>query len=470
MENSELMPRSVAEREETREKREVPEKQHEEPPSDWETERRSRVERILAETKEIDSVIFNAGEKRIENIMDVFEKIDRFETLAYGKELERSNVGEAGMNAITRRTYEGTPGEPPTVAYVKPDSGETTFEYDETTKTLFDVRYAFDKKLGRMAPAREASKRPDAEHIITLAQMRGEMRQNIAECYAIPVEEVPLFTSDEILLRNGIEARTTALREYAASRINEIIGWDVVPLTVIRPEHDGFDLVSVQEEVKATDPEHPPREIEAEDVEDILNLGSEHPGAKSMMRLACFDYLIKSTDRHPGNIIYDPASEQYHGIDNGLSNGISMRYEEENVSADPYISIPMEIIQEHKTWKLDNDALAQLRAFYEETKTYLSEREAGMKKKDVGIKHISSIFRLLYGHEKIAKEEALDFFRRIEYLVQNGRPPILQKTDQHEPGKLYDLLHISEEETTLPQRPKNDTVEAATAASHQSTR
>ena len=456
MENSEIMKQPEIEQGEISEQKEITQKT-EQPPSDWEKERTARIDQILSVTKEIDALIFNAGEKGIENIMEVFENIDRFETLAYGKEIGRDIVGEPGMNAITRRTYEGKEGGPGAIAYVKPESGETTFEYDEVADTLFDVRYHPDKKSGKMQKIRRPSKREDAQNIVALFKSRAEVGQLTAERYGITPEELVLHTPEEMTLRYGVEARSTALREYAASRVNELLNWDIVPLTVLRPEEDGQDMASVQEAVPAADPKIPPKTTDADNLEDILDLGAEHPGAKSFMRIACFDYLIKSTDRWNENIIYDEVAEKYYAIDNGLSLGLSLVYKGENQPADPYTSIPMEIVQEHSDWKLDTEAITELQRFHDETTEYLAQLEKGgadETKKDVGIKHLTSIFRLLYDHEKIAKEEALDFFKRINYLLQNGRPPTLQKVKSHVPGQLVDRLNIEEAATSAPRQPK----------------
>ena len=377
------------------------------------------------------------------------KKMRTIEALSCGEELERQVLGEPGLNETTRRLYAGTP---PLVAYVKPQSGETGFTVDPKSGQILNVRRAFNQATGQLdihrAVDADINHDPDFQPLADF--VRREIRhdrprrfQAIAERYGIDPKDVPL-SSTEITTRLGVDIGKATVREYIASRINELVRFDVVPLTVLRAEKDQTDISSVQEGVKAQDPEHPPKALDVQVITDVLEQGPNHQGAKSFMRIACLDYLLKSADRHYQNILYDPASHAFSAIDNGYSMGLSWNVEiqdergetkKESRPIDPYKSIPLELINYHPEWQLDEEALAALRHLYESTTNYLAARERAKTEAErqalatqgKEIKYLTSLFRLLHENEKIAAKEALEFMGRLKEVIDNGRPPDLRK-------------------------------------------
>ena len=91
-------------------------------------------------------------------------------------------------------------------------------------------------------------------------------------------------------------------REYATYLLSEILGWNVVPFTIIR---DGpYGIGSVQQFI-----EHDPKE-------NYYTLGGEY--ADQLRVICCFDLVANSTDRKPNHLITDPDGKLW-SIDHGLT-------------------------------------------------------------------------------------------------------------------------------------------------------
>ena len=91
-------------------------------------------------------------------------------------------------------------------------------------------------------------------------------------------------------------------REYAAYLLSDILGWDLVPFTIIR---DGpYGVGSVQEFI-----EHDPKE-------NYYTLGGEY--ADQLRIVCCFDLVANSTDRKPNHLIISPDGKLW-SIDHGLT-------------------------------------------------------------------------------------------------------------------------------------------------------
>lgn len=91
-------------------------------------------------------------------------------------------------------------------------------------------------------------------------------------------------------------------REYAAYLLSEILGWDLIPFTIIR---DGpYGIGSVQEFI-----DHDPRE-------NYYTLGSEY--AEQLKVVCCFDLVANSTDRKPNHLITGFDGRLW-SIDHGLT-------------------------------------------------------------------------------------------------------------------------------------------------------
>lgn len=436
-----------------------------------EKQRRAEVARTVFRAAELDKEFFNrvrTGGSVSENI----EHIESAESLAFGAELGRETVGEAGVNAITRRTYEG---DPPRVAYVKPQLGEASLRWDADKKQVIETKRRLAAGGGRIETTETVVGREDGDQVERMyaqimqskAEHRQELKRDVAECYGIAPEEVPL-NDVEMTHRESVDSGKLAVREYTVSRINELVGFDVVPLTVLRSERNDADLLSVQEAARSSDPDAVPREMDKTLYESVRDLGPKHPGAQSFMRIACLDYLVKSHDRHPSNLLYtetyDEENDEFRGefkaIDNGLALGLSRSRKvteggTEKIVTEPvdaYWSVPMEVVQEHPDWELDDEAVEQLKNIYDATVDYLAFREKIVEKKKGGktesedplqaleadyqqqlermtggkeIKFITNLFRFLHGNENIAQKEGLEFFKKIDHLIKHRRPPTL---------------------------------------------
>lgn len=91
-------------------------------------------------------------------------------------------------------------------------------------------------------------------------------------------------------------------REYAAYLLSDILGWDLVPFTIIR---DGpYGIGSVQQFI-----EHDPQQ-------NYYTLGGEF--ADQLRVVCCFDLVANSTDRKPNHLITDPCGKLW-SIDHGLT-------------------------------------------------------------------------------------------------------------------------------------------------------
>ncbi|MSQ06857.1 MAG: SCO1664 family protein [Dehalococcoidia bacterium] len=94
-------------------------------------------------------------------------------------------------------------------------------------------------------------------------------------------------------------------REYAAYLFSQALGWDFIPLTVIRQGPHGVG--SVQQFV-----EHDPRQ-------NYYTLTALTPTqAPALQMVACFDLVANNTDRKAGHLLLD-AQGKLWGIDHGLT-------------------------------------------------------------------------------------------------------------------------------------------------------
>jgi hypothetical protein len=91
-------------------------------------------------------------------------------------------------------------------------------------------------------------------------------------------------------------------REYAAYLLSEILGWYLVPFTIIR--EGPYGIGSVQQFV-----EHDPRE-------NYYTLGSDY--ADQLKVVCCFDLVANSTDRKPNHLITGLDGRLW-SIDHGLT-------------------------------------------------------------------------------------------------------------------------------------------------------
>ncbi len=441
-------------------------------------ERSLNIIDTVQNTHVLDQKFLQGVWKGPEDLSERIRRIETLEALSMGEEKgEPHYLGDGSANAVSRRVFEGNPD---VTAYVKNQSGEGAWHYDETTGAVNKISRTVDAAVGRVEkheeplvtaeaaenfrqiilnPASTAEEKDNALYKYGIwrafsdkAKQLPATKKNVALAYGIKPEEVPL--TEELTPRNGVEAGSMAMRGYAVSRIDQLFNLDSVPLTVLRTQFDGHDLASVQEAVPSSDPEKPARPFNIEDLDAFKEQGKDHPGARSIMRIACRQYLVKALDCHNENLLVDPVTKKATEIDPDLSLGLQTVETDANgdpvlkngkpvlKDMDPYRSLPMEIIADHDDWKLDDEALAEFRRIYENTVSYLSLRATGEHVESVEegeggalnvgkpeadgkeIKYITQLFRQLYGNEKIASVEAQGMFVRLGEIIQNGRPPV----------------------------------------------
>lgn len=352
------------------------------------------------------------------------------ETLAFGKELSVKPLDKTGVNSITRNEYQG---DPPRTAFVKPQSGEARFLFDSETKQSYRV-WKQKKSDGTFEEVRSALPPVYTSGIKRVQEeLAPKFVTDIARHYGVVPQEVTLYDKG-FSGQLGIEAGGSVQREYFVSRVNELLQWDVVPVTVLRSDNENSDISSVQEGVKGSKDGKAPRSLDVDLYKDLLQKGDKHPAGTSFMRLACLDYLVKSTDRHPENLLYDAEAEVFYGIDNGRCLSLSGKPEgKKSKTLDKNVSVPLSVVQEHPSWRLDEEAHQQAKNLYENVLKYLNYKDQLEKKESsvdkpsgVEAKYLSQLFRVVFKNQKIASREAIEFILRLKHIAEHGRPPYLE--------------------------------------------
>lgn len=133
---------------------------------------------------------------------------------------------------------------------------------------------------------------PTGSNYTFLSQLRLGERTGQA-IYKPKDGEVPLW---------DFPSGTLYKREYAAYLLSQILGWDFIPLTIVR---DGpYGIGSVQ------------RYIQHDPSINYYSLDGRDPEALKM--IACFDLVANNTDRKASHIIVDSSGKLW-GIDQGLT-------------------------------------------------------------------------------------------------------------------------------------------------------
>jgi len=96
---------------------------------------------------------------------------------------------------------------------------------------------------------------------------------------------------------------TLCAREVAAYEVSRALGWDVVPITVMRDGPLGVGAVQ--------------RFVEHDPDEHYFTLLEHH--ADRFREFAAFDVLVNNTDRKGGHCLRDQANDVIVGIDHGLT-------------------------------------------------------------------------------------------------------------------------------------------------------
>jgi hypothetical protein len=95
---------------------------------------------------------------------------------------------------------------------------------------------------------------------------------------------------------------TLCHREVAAYELSDALGWDIVPLTVLRDGPLGVGAVQ--------------RFVDHDPDEHFFTLRDDH--ADRFREFAWFDVLANNTDRKGGHCLHDVANDVIVGIDHGL--------------------------------------------------------------------------------------------------------------------------------------------------------
>lgn len=377
-----------------------------------------------------------------DDLSDRVERIGLSESLNSGERRVRHRLSgrESGINETYRDILSG---DRDLIAYVKPSRSVTrydsegfsvgwnphTLEYERLYRREKDT-IAFCKQT--LSPEFDAAR-----------------RRALALKYDIP-EKAKVFDVEMMGARVGVPVERLAHREYAVSHLNEILRWGVVPPTSLRLEKDRRDVSSAQESVLSTDPDNPARIMTYEELaalwyefpteweNEMDEEGNPEPQT-SLTRLACLDYLVGNMDRHPGNMLYDPVSKKFHGIDNGYAFGMatglqigdtssgSQPKEPGDIPLDPTLpnikddlgnrnlrSVPIELaLGRMGLSQVDQEALAAV------AEKLFPDGEP--------IPHLQQLFTFLFEEERVAEVELAAFQGRFMHLVKNGTPPTEMK-------------------------------------------
>jgi uncharacterized repeat protein (TIGR03843 family) len=92
-------------------------------------------------------------------------------------------------------------------------------------------------------------------------------------------------------------------REYAAYLVSQFLGWDFIPLTIIRDGPHGIGTVQ--------------RYVEPDEDSHYFSCREEH--ADELRRMAVFDMLVNNADRKAGHCFRGRDDRRIWGIDHGLT-------------------------------------------------------------------------------------------------------------------------------------------------------
>jgi hypothetical protein len=96
---------------------------------------------------------------------------------------------------------------------------------------------------------------------------------------------------------------TLCQREVAAYELSDALGWDIVPLTILRDGPLGMGAVQ--------------RFVDHDPDEHFFTLRDEHEDR--FRQFAWFDVLVNNTDRKGGHCLHDQVNDDVVGIDHGLT-------------------------------------------------------------------------------------------------------------------------------------------------------
>ncbi len=420
-------------------------------------ERRSepaQADRLITQARKLDERFARLFATRASGEgSEIIRKLEVIEVLSDGVEDEGPEfvLEKSGVNVTSRKLYvskeEGAHAPEPVEGITKAEWGEVayTLKDGEIKKILRRAQPSgvIEEELVSMSRGQK-SEQAAAEYWKRILKLRPALIRQIARQYDIEESEVPLHP-ERMSFRTGIDVGQQTRSEFTVSRIDQLCGLDVVPITVLRKEKSG--LASVQQLVEA-------RETDDDDFIKAIKLPAEHPTAKSLIRMACLDYLTKALDRHTGNMLFDEKRKAFVAIDNGHTLGMSgaeeVKFTDEQTGAvtytgrkevefDKMLSVPIELVELRPDWKLDDEAWQTMKTLYDDLYRHVTYAAGGLSLEDQqalppsvlkgeSAEYLSDLFRFQYQHEKIATKELVQFLGRLRYLIEHRCPPPMRNS------------------------------------------
>jgi uncharacterized repeat protein (TIGR03843 family) len=96
---------------------------------------------------------------------------------------------------------------------------------------------------------------------------------------------------------------TLCLREYAAYLVSEVLGWQLVPPTVLRDGEHGFGSVQLF--------------IDSDQNQHFFTFREDHAACEQLQRMALFDLVTNNADRKSGHCLRDHNGHVW-AIDHGI--------------------------------------------------------------------------------------------------------------------------------------------------------
>lgn len=193
-----------------------------------------------------------------QNLERTVETIENLEVMQQGQQTEVFAWG-GGINETTLRTIEL--GSERLHVIAKAGRGESSFTLRNGTATrLYRHWNGKDGKMETLESVFDDDGKPfpkEVENgIKALLEQSTGLRDDAAEFYGVSPEEVPI-NNQETSFRHGIEAGDLAFREVFAHRVSLLSGLNVVPETVLLPDHavnsdtgqithENIDIISAQ--------------------------------------------------------------------------------------------------------------------------------------------------------------------------------------------------------------------------------
>ena len=398
------------------------------------------------------------GSKREESSSEKEEEKDvsKLEDSEEEEDDDFDELEEGGINTTVAATFEL--GDKKIVGFMKKKSGEAYFN-------SAGEQLEWSEETGEYIPSAEQQLDMKTKLLFTIwgsDEFRDAFSEAMAEKYDIPFDERKNYKeslfADYMGARIDIPIHGYIERELVMSRIDMLTKFDVIPPTVIRKFDPTImkdtnlgtridsEIASVQQGVESA------RFLYSEEF-DVLHdihesawaeqLGIEDPEVmnnlkQSLTRLAAIDWLMGATDRHFENLMYNPLTGKFTGIDNGLHSargrgvavkhllpeGVNMpgagkdeQFDVHQKKADhiPAMralrSIPLEIVDRQESLVLSDQDRRQLDDLYQAIK------RGGPEKKAVG-----KMFQMMFLDEREANVEMDGFMERLKYLAEHGRP------------------------------------------------